>query len=174
MVWHNCKIRCFIICTFHRIFLQSSSQRNGISRACKEHKGKGITTRFFRECLRGISSSMWEGGKTILKRTILRRGDCIPWARGRDQWRVVLNTATNPGLPTKTRNPSTRYATTAFPTPHSYLVNALHYCFFLSVCYYLKTSLVYSNISNNFSSLQKVNSHSGCQGILTLVYQLNI
>ena len=100
--------------------------------------------------------------------------DCIPRAKDRGQWRVVLNTATNPGLPTKVRNPSTRYATTAFSRTHQLFVTALHYWLFLSVRYYLKTSLVYSKISNNLSSLQKVNSHSACQGILTLVYQLNI
>ena len=69
-------------------------------------------------------------------------------------------------------HPSTRLLPSQDRT--SYLVTTLHYWLFLSVCYYLKTSIVYSSISNNLSSLQKVNSHSACQGILTLVYQLNI
>ena len=100
--------------------------------------------------------------------------DCIPQDKDRDQWRAVLNTAANPGLPTKARDPSISYPTTAFPRSlqvFGYWTTLL--TFSLSV---LLSQIVASNsnISNKVNSLHKANSQLTCQGIPTLACQLNI
>jgi hypothetical protein len=100
----NCKIRCFIIALSTEYCYIPQDSRNGISRACNEYKGRGILDFWGNTNMEYL---------TLVLIIILKR---IYWVEWKDQW-GVLNAATNPEHPTRARNPTTSYATTAFPRP---------------------------------------------------------